>query len=410
MSTADADPAPPQRRAILAAVIGLGLTSLIGWGTTFNPLQVLGQRIGADIGVAPELIYAGITIMMLTSAVLAPLVGRRIDSHGARTILVLGSLIMAAGMSLVALADGFAAFALGWLVIGIAVPLALTSAAVPALVQIAGARSRRAVTALTIVTGITSTIFMPLSAWLEARFGWRIVFLIFGALHLFVCLPVHLLVLPRGRPARRPGQDASGDATWEGLLPEGRRRIAFLLIALWTSVESLVVWGFNMQAINIFVALGLTQGAAIAAWMLSGPSQACIRAGELFSGSRHSIFAIAIISGLLPPIGFAVFLWAGASAATAALLAVLFGSGLGLYSIARQIIPLRLFGVGQFGHISGRLTLPQNVATAIAPLLFAWLLSRAGPILAVTLALSFALVALAALLLLVKVARTSGRD
>ena len=215
-------------------------------------------------------------------------------------------------------------------------------------------------------------------------------------------------MLPRGRPARHASADAAGDASWTGQLPDNKRRGAFWLLALWTSVEALVVWGFNMQAVNVFMALGLGQAAAIGAWMLSGPSQALIRTGELISGSRYSIFAVGLISAVLAPIGLTIFLATGATAGTAAMLAILFGSGLGLYSIARQVIPLRLFGIAEFGSISGRLTLPQNVATAIAPLLFAAVLSHAGPLVAVALALVFSCIALCALIALIRLAQGSS--
>ncbi len=407
MSSAQPASDSPSSRSIRPAVAGLGLTALIGWGSTFTPLQVLGARVGADLDLSPESVFAGITIMMLTSALLAPRLGKRIDAHGARTILIIGSALMALGMVLVASAQGFLSYALSWLVVGIAIPFALTSASVPALVQIAGPKSRRAVTALSILTGVTSTVFIPVSAWLEAKIGWRNCFLVFGALHLFICLPIHCAVLPRGRPVRHASSEQAGDATWNGQLPADQRRGAFVLLALWTSVEALVVWGFNIQAINVFVALGLTQSAAIGAWILSGPSQALIRTGELISGSRFSIFSIGLVSAILAPIGFAIFLVAGASNGTGAMLAVLFGAGLGLYSIARQVIPLRLFGIAEFGSVSGRLTMPQNIATAIAPLLFAAVLSRAGPQLAVALALIFSLIALAALVALIRLARRS---
>ncbi len=334
-------------------------------------------------------------------------IGQRIDREGARRILIAGSVMMALALVIIAMADHYITFALGWLGLGIAMSFALTSATVPALVQIAGPRARRAVTALTVMTGVTSTIFMPLSAWLDAHYGWRNVFLIYAGLHLLVCLPIHWLVLPRGRPERVVSKSRSDDATWDGLAPESRRSLLYWLIALWTSVQSLVVWGFNMQAINIFTAMGLSQSAAIGVWMLSGPSQALLRAGELFSGSRHSIFRVAVLSALLAPFGFTLFLMFGASMLTAGALAILFGSGLGLYSIARQIIPLRLFGVARFGSVSGQLTLPQNVATAFAPLLFAAVLGSAGPVAATILALVCALVALAALIALVRLSRTS---
>ncbi len=74
--------APPSKRTILTAIGGLGVTQIIGWGTTFSSLTIFGTTIGSELNIARETVFAGITMMLLTSALIAPRMGRLVDKKG----------------------------------------------------------------------------------------------------------------------------------------------------------------------------------------------------------------------------------------------------------------------------------------------------------------------------------------
>ena len=58
--------------------------------------------------------------------------------------------------------------------------------------------------------------------------------------------------------------------------------------------------------------------------------------------------------------------------------AEIYGIGSGAMSLARVMIPLALFGTRNYGRASGILAAFQNVAFALAPLVYAALFARAG--------------------------------
>jgi hypothetical protein len=82
---------------------------------------------------------------------------------------------------------------------------AACTAAFATLHRISGGAYRKAVTVLTLFGGFASTVFWPLSQFLLDTAGWRAAFGVFAALNLLICLPVHLLMLPRGHAAPAPG-------------------------------------------------------------------------------------------------------------------------------------------------------------------------------------------------------------
>ena len=185
------------------ATAGLGITQIIGWGTTFLMPSVLGRPIEHDLGLPSEVVYGGITVMFGVGALFAPLVGKSMDRIGARGLMASGSLLYALSLAALSASQGLVSYLLCWAAMGVASTLALNTPASIALAQVAGQRARQAIAVLAIVGGFASTVFWPLSGVLEPWVGWRGTLLIFAGLHLFVCLPVHLLMLP-GRPPAVP--------------------------------------------------------------------------------------------------------------------------------------------------------------------------------------------------------------
>lgn len=364
-------------RHLVPAVFGLGVTQMVGWGTSFSAMAVLGVRIADDLALARESIFAGITIMLIISGALSPLCGRHLDRHGPRDMMAAGSLLGAVALTLMAVSTGPLLFWLGWVCFGAYVAMGLSNVVVPATVMIAGSNARRAVTGLSIVGGTTSALFLPLTAWIDAHVGWRMTLLIFALLHLLVALPILLSVLPPVRPERQPSQETS-DTPWTGIIPEHLHARAFWLIVAWSCFEGMLVWGFNMQSIDILRGSGLSTEAAIAAWMFSGPCQALSRMFEFALAGRYPIMVTALLSVALAPLGFAIVFMSGLSWTTAAWLAIFYGLGHGLYTIARSMLPLRLFGLETYGATMGRIALPQSLCNAVAPILFAALIYRAG--------------------------------
>ncbi|MGE0699397.1 MAG: MFS transporter, partial [Hyphomicrobiaceae bacterium] len=245
------------RRPVFRAIVGLGTTQVIGWGTSFSALPIFGTPIAKELGLAREWVFGGITVMLLVSALVAPRIGKVVDRLGARPVMTLGSVVAAVAMLLQGQAVGLISYMLAWVVIGVATPMMLGNAAMPGLVQVVGPNARSAITSLMLISGLTSTIFLPFNAWLLGTIGWRSAYVVFALLHLLVCMPLHWLVLRRGAghappaPASPGAKGARRPFPPEGVLEPDQRRKAFVLLALWMCTEGLITWGLYLQVIDI---------------------------------------------------------------------------------------------------------------------------------------------------------------
>lgn len=383
------------------ATIGLCLTQIVGWGTTFLMPSVLGRHFQRDLDLPSEVVYGGITVMFGVGALFAPRVGRLLDRIGARSVMAVGSVIYALSLAALAFSQGLVTYLLCWAAMGIASTLALNTPASIALAQIAGSRARQAIAILAIIGGFASTVFWPVSEALEVIMSWRGVLLVYAAIHLVVCAPVHLLVLP-GRPSVA-AQAAAG--TTASTLPSDRTDRLFILLAIAFSCGAFIFTGFIVHAIGVLRGLGHDPASALLLASLIGPAQVAVRVIELLFGHRYAISSSALFAAAVLPLGLGLALLAGGNFAIALLCLVGYGIANGLKAVLRATLPLALFGRAQFGTYLGRLALPQGIVSAAAPPVLAAVMAKYGAEGVLAMTFVIATIAFVATVLLV---RTSG--
>jgi len=358
------------------AVPILGLTQIIGWGSTFYAIAVLKNFIAAETGWSPVMTVAGISISFAAGGVIAPLVGRTIAARGGRLVMASGS--VATGLSVAGLnfVENEIAWLVLWAIIGISQAMNLYDAAFATLAEIFGSRARAAITALTLIAGFSSTVFWPLTFFLNESFGWRETYLIYGALNLLVCAPLHAFLLPRtGLSDAAASFTAGENVAVAKLLPA--TGLPFFLLAAAFSVNTFFMSAFAVHLVGMLEQIGLAAGAAVAAGAFVGPSQVVGRLAEfIFAQKRHPL-EVAIFTLALMPAAFLLLALGGAPVAFA--FAVGYGISQGLLTIVRGTVPLALFGATGFAVVLGRLAAPVLAAQAIAPVAFGYALEMWPP-------------------------------
>jgi predicted MFS family arabinose efflux permease len=358
---------------------GLVATRLIGWGTTFYSPSVLMQALDRDLGLNAEIVFGGITILLVTGALVAPAIGRVLDREGTRRSMCVGAIICALGFAVLSMAQGPISYLASWFVIGIGHAMSLANVGNVAVAQLMGERTRRVIGLMMLVTGLSSSLFWPLTAILMDAFGWRATLLVFAAMQLFIVLPIYAAV-PRfhGHPAPAAAGTAPASSLETGRVEPGKRRMAFWLTAFAFSASGLVSWGLPLHLISLFREGGLTQTEAVWIATLGGPATIVARAIDATLGERLPVERVALFGLLLGPLCCLILPLAPTGIVAAGIFVAVFNAALGVISVARATLPLALFGRRGFAAMLGQLTVPQNIAFAVAPLLFAVLIERLG--------------------------------
>ena len=377
------------------AVLVLGVTQIITWGTLFYPPVLTVPLIAAERGWSVTFAMGGFSLGLLTAGLALPHIGRLIDRRGGHVVMPAGSLLAATGLVTLVVAEHPATYLAVWMLLGVAIAASLYDAAFATLGRIFGggcaladhgAHAGRRLC-------LDGELADDLSADRDRRLARHLPGLCGSAgaacgapctrLRCRVCGPI-LVRPPAGTAA--PALPAHG---W-----------AFAMVAAAFAAYAFVPSGLSAHLLAIFGRAGLDAGTVVAIGALFGPAQVVARICELvFARGIHPLVIARLAVGLLLA-GFALVALFGVSVAVAATFMVMFGMANGLITIARGTVPLALFGPFGYGALIGRIAGPCLVMQAIAPLVLAFVAERASDPAALGLVATLALLSFACLALL----------
>lgn len=386
----------PNRRLVIG---GLGMTQIIAWGTTFYLPAVFANPIARDTGWSLSVVVTGLSLGLLLAGACSPVTGRLIDRHGGRYVMAFSSILIAAGLWLMSQATGLTGYFLSWAVLGIGMAAGLYDAAFATLGRLYGSGARSAITGVTLLGGLASTLCWPLLTVLEETLGWRQGAQVAALVHLLFCLPVHLLVVPVRQETTTTSNGGVTPAKPVEHQPAGSffRDRRFLPICLAFTLLAFVMTGLSVHLLEVLRQRGLDTATVVMIGMIIGPAQVTARVLEFsFGRGFHPVWS-ARVGALLVLIGVALFSLSQPLAAFVA--AAVYGAGNGIMTIARGTLPLALFGPDAYGERMGVMARPVLIAQAAAPILTATALTRLDtfyllPGLVILLLVSFALLAL----------------
>ena len=322
----------------------LGTTQTLAWASSYYLPAILGAPIAAALGCRAERVLRPVLGGAAAVGGDRPYVGRLIDRHGGRAVLIASNLVLAAGLALLGLAQGIVSLAVAWIVLGIGMAMGLYDPAFAALTRLYGREARGAITGITLIAGFASTVGWPATAWIEHAFGWREACLIWAALNLCIAMPLNLLAIPPAPPLPAPAPGAARDRGDAEAPPrrDGDPRL-FLL------GDRFVTGALAAHLPRFLHGDGRDRGGGDRRGALVGPAQvaarlARVRAAALAPSADLGAHRRRCCTRSAPRC------WSLLGPAGAAAFAVLHGAGNGMITIAKGTLPLAIFGPAGYGQ------------------------------------------------------------
>ncbi|WP_339393590.1 MFS transporter [Brevibacterium metallidurans] len=342
------------------------MTEIVSWGLLYYAFPVLAPRISADTGWSPVAVTSAFSVALAMSALAGVPVGRFIDRHGPRLVMTAGSGLGVVTLVVIAVSPTLPVFIVGWAFAGVAMAGVLYPPAFAAITGWFAARRLGALTTLTLVAGLASTVFAPLTAAAYDQLGWRGTYLWAAVLLAVLTVPIHLIVLRRPWPqpvhvtSKQP--EAEKDYTSHVV-----RNTRFRLLTAGLTLVALAMYAALLALVPLMLERGLSPQAA--AWVLGlgGLSQVAgrivytalaryaslaVRTATVFGLVTVSTAVLAVVPG---PVGLLV-----AASMTA-------GVGRGIATLLQATAVTDRWGTRGYGRLSGILGLPVLLATALAP-------------------------------------------
>ncbi|WP_017587145.1 MFS transporter [Nocardiopsis ganjiahuensis] len=344
-------------------LVTLCVTVTTGYGVLFYAFPVLAPSIAADTGWSLAVVTALFSASQVVAGLTGIPVGRWVQARGPRPAMTAAAVIAVPAVAAIALAPNPWVFAAAWLVAGAAMAGLFYPPAFAALTHWYGEAKVRALTALTLVAGLASTVFAPLTAFLEGAWGWRGTYLVLALVLSAVVVPLHAFALPRHWAPSGTGQ------------PGESRRGARAVVrsrAFWALAASLTLGSFTVHAVVVNLVPLLQErgfGTTEAAWALGvgGIGQVLGRLAyaplERRTGPVTRTLAVlgacavtTLLLALLPgPLGLVLTV------------AVLAGTARGILTLLHATAVSDRWGTTHYATLNAVMHTPLMLAVALAP-------------------------------------------
>ncbi len=359
------------RSGLRRVVWVLSITVITSYGALYYTFAVLSSAIVDDTGWSAVELTAAFSVSQVVSGVVGVMLGRRLDRYGPRVIMTAGSVLSAIGLIAIAAAQTYAAFFVAWIVTGLGMAGVLYPPAFAALTHWGGSRRVAALTTLTLVAGLASTIFAPLAAGLEAVTDWRTTYVVMALILGTVTIPLHWrgLDLPWTRAV--PSKDV-------GVADGAARTRPFFILLLTSAAAAFVVYAGVVNLVPLLVERGFSSTEAAIGLGIGGLGQVAGRLGY------------ARLAAATSPVSRAFVVIASVSVTTAMLavaptevwvlftVSALVGVARGLYTLIQATAVSDRWGTSRYGHLSSIISAPVLLASAVAPFAGAVLANATG--------------------------------
>jgi len=357
---------------ILAVVFGSCET--VSWGVLYYAFSVLIAPTTLEMGWSRAEISGALSVMLVVSGVAGLAVGRWFDEHGPRLLMTAGSIVAVPLVLAWSQVQDLLSFYLIWIGIGIVFATVNYGPAFATMIVWFRRHRSQALTLVTLFAGFSSTIFVPLTAWLVSTQGWRQA-LVTLAIVLGVLTVAPYALLLRRRPADiglgvdgdrlddRP--DVTVTPELSASFREALRHPTFKWLAL----------AFALYALGVGVPVHLVAYLGDHGYPLAFAAAAT---GGIGAAQVVGRLLFAPLERRLPPRTVSLLIYLGQPAALLILLFVpsavgvlafvlLFGAARGAETLVRSTIVAGLYGPRRIASIAAVLTLATTITQAIAP-------------------------------------------
>ncbi|MFD6191814.1 MFS transporter [Streptomyces sp. NPDC060275] len=345
-----------------AALPALCLTQIVSWGIVYYAFPVLNPQITAATGWSAGATTAAFSLGLVVSALAGIRVGRILDRHGPRAVMTIGSALGVTSLLVVATAANLPVFFVGWALAGFAMAATFYQPAFAALTRWWAPDHIRALTIVTLVGGLASTVFAPLTALLADHLSWRHTYLVLAAILATLTIPAHALALRAPWPDAPPttAHVDTGESRTERSRP-------FLLLAAAFTLSAFTMYAVVVALVPLLMERGYTTNQAAWALGLGGVGQTLGRALYAALARRTAVTVRTTILIALGGLTTAAF--AAVSGPYALLVAVSIAAGMvrGNLTLLQATAVTDRWGTAHYGRLSGLLAAPATTAAALAP-------------------------------------------
>lgn len=365
--------------ATFALIVSNGL-AIGGFPVFFKPIRDDFVRTGAvEHGAGESFIALGASLTFLTAGLIGPLAGWFIQRFPIRQVMLLGCLLLGAGLLIHSKASTAPTVYVSRVLMGASLGFVGVLANV---VLVSSWFVRRRGTALGILltgTSLGGVIIAPLAAYLIGVFGWRNAMALISLLIWFVLAPAIVFLIRSTSPGETETQRKEDASAADGVtLTEALRTPVFWIFALCAALVFYPIFVTSQQFILYLQSpkIGLSPQAGSLALSILFVVSVAGKSAFGFLSDRIAPVRVMLICGAVMFLATLVLLALNSKTALAFLIP--FGLGYGGTFVLLQRLVADFFGNRDYPKILGVITVVETVGAAIGGLVTGRLADAAG--------------------------------
>lgn len=342
-----------------------GLLGCVAIGSLFA-LPVLLRAISDDAGWSITGISTAMTIGFVAMALASMVWGSLSDRIGARPVVLIGAVGLAAALALASRAGSLLEFQLLFGVLGGG---SATAIFVPIMATVAGWFDKHRGLAISLVSagmGMAPMTVSPFAAWLVSNYDWRTSLLAIAAMAAILMIPTAFLIRrppAQGHATAAPGQVAAQEMT----VRQALRSPQFIALMMANFFCCATHSGPIFHTVGYAVACGIPLIAAVTIYSVEGLAGLGGRVAFGLMGDRFGAKRVLVIGLLVQAFVALTYVFVRELAAfysVAALMGFVYAGVMPLYAVlVRENFPL-----GMMGTIIGGTSMAGSLGMAAGPL------------------------------------------
>ena len=348
-------------------VLPLAVVQLVSWGSLYYSFAVLAGPMAAEMGWSSPAVNGALSAGLGATGIASFFAGRFIDHYGGRILMTVGSIAAAALLFLWSFIDALWQLYVVWILLGAAFSCVLYEPVFAVMARELKENYRRGIITITLLGGLASTVFIPLTHYLVEAGGWRSALQVLAVLQIPFGVLVPFLVL-------RGTGTGDGAARVRPLPGRVRRALAtpvFWLLAVSYAAHSFMFTGLTFHIIPLLTERGFAVPMIIAAYALVGPFQVIGRIFVFALETRINVKLAGLVATALPVVGMALLLVAKPDSILLYFFAALYGSGMGIKTIVQATAGPEFLGREGYGALQGTFAGITYAVQAVTPLALA---------------------------------------
>lgn len=353
----------------------LSISSNISWGSIYYAFSVLQIPMQHELGWSKVALTGAQSLGLVISALTIVPIGYWIDRHGGRVVMGFGSFLAAVMLYAWSAIHTLPMYYAIWVVMGLVMSMVLYDAMFSVINAACEGNPHTAIVIVTLVGGMASTVFYPLTQYLIDTLTWRQGLVVLALLNLGVCFPLHVFGLPRHsaeshlpQPAQTMDAEVVLSESTVSRIRDALSSPVFWSVAVAFTASTLILSAMATHLIPLLLEKGLTTDEAVLVAATVGPMQVFGRLLQLFRGVWFTPARFGTLIFALFPMALTILAFASSGSMLLFVFSLLYGVANGMITILRGTTIPAMFGRRNYGRLNGLLAAPNLLARAVGPI------------------------------------------